>query len=444
MAELFHTAERRKAKLRAAINGPSGSGKTKGALYIAGGLVGAHEDPERWRKVALIDTEAGSGDLYADMGPYAVATFEPPYRIERYVTYIEAAEKADYEVIIVDSLSHAWAGAGGLLEEHDRVTKQLMSQNRGNSYTAWGEITPQQRLLIDTMLTSPAHIVATMRTKDEYVLEANERGKVVPRKIGLAPVQRKDSDYEFTVVFDLARDHTATTSKDRTELFDTFTDKLSFAIGEQLLDWLNAGSKVAAARAPGEHVETPVEAPTAAGDGEITPDQVEALLAVIASKNRDPEGILRSLHTSRICEGGFETIPTAEFGRVMIKLAALTVQPEEPAAAPQEPSATTQAPEAPAAQEEATGAQDEGESPEDHEFLEATQRTTAESEKAPKATKRQLGEIRALIAKKDLPEGEWRGYMESVTGQTSRGALTKEEASAFIAFLSYETAELAV
>jgi hypothetical protein len=227
----FRKAERKKARLRLGICGPSGAGKTKSALLIADGLGG---------KVALIDTENGSGDLYADEHQYDVAPLAPPYTPERYVALLHTAEKAGYDVVVLDSITHAWAGQGGLLDEHDKVAKASRS---GNSYMAWREITPKHNAFIEAMLSSPCHVIATMRSKVDYILEDSGNGKQRPRKVGMAPIQREGMDYEFTTVFDLSvPDHLATVSKDRTSLFDGKPPfKPDAGTGQQLVDWLEKG-----------------------------------------------------------------------------------------------------------------------------------------------------------------------------------------------------------
>lgn len=230
-------AERRKAKLRLGITGPAGSGKTYGALQVAFGLGG---------RIVLIDTENGSGDLYANLGEYDVCPLEAPYTVQKYIEAIKLCEKYGYDVIIIDSLSHAWAGEGGLLEVHSKLTE---SSRSGNSYTAWGKVTPLHNQLIDTMLRSKCHVIATMRSKTEYVMVENERGRSEPRKVGLAPVQRDGMEYEFGVVFDLSMNHMASVSKDRTQLFDGQVFALSQGTGEQLKEWLNTGRDYEAFRA---------------------------------------------------------------------------------------------------------------------------------------------------------------------------------------------------
>lgn len=220
-------AERKKAKLRLGIAAPSGAGKTYSALLLAFGLGG---------KVGLIDTEHGSGDLYADLGEYDIIPIEAPYTVDKYVKAIKMFEEAGFTTIIIDSLSHAWAGDGGLLDKQGK-----MADRGTNSFAAWRTITPEHNNLVDAMLRSPCHIIATMRAKQEYVLETNEKGKQQPKKVGMAPVQREGMEYEFTVMLDVDMNHIASASKDRTSLFDGRFWKIDQATGNQLLAWLEMG-----------------------------------------------------------------------------------------------------------------------------------------------------------------------------------------------------------
>lgn len=222
-------AQRMKAKLRMGIAAPSGAGKTYSALLLAFGLGG---------KVGLVDTEHGSGHLYAHLGEYDVIGIEAPYTVAKYTQAIKAFEDAGYQTIIIDSLSHAWAGDGGLLDKQGKLA------DRGtNSFAAWRTITPEHNALVDAMLRSPCHIIATMRAKQDYVLETNDKGKQQPKKVGMAPVQREGMEYEFTVMLDVDMHHIASASKDRTSLFDGRFFKISKETGTELLQWLETGTE---------------------------------------------------------------------------------------------------------------------------------------------------------------------------------------------------------
>lgn len=223
-------AERRKAKLRLGIAAPSGAGKTYSALLLAFGLGG---------KVGLIDTEHGSGDLYAHLGDYDIIGIEAPYTVPKYLQAIKAFEDAGYDTIIIDSLSHAWAGDGGLLDKQGKIA----DSGKANGFAAWRTITPEHNALVEAMLKSRCHIIATMRAKQEYVLETNDKGKQTPRKVGLAPVQRDGMEYEFTVMLDIDMKHVASASKDRTTLFDEQYFKIDQEHGRILKDWLESGSE---------------------------------------------------------------------------------------------------------------------------------------------------------------------------------------------------------
>ena len=194
-------AQKSKTKIKVGLLGPSGSGKTYSALLLASGMTD-------WEKIAIIDTENGSADLYSHLGKYNVLTLEAPFTPEKYIEAIQACEKSGMEVIIVDSITHEWDGKGGILDIHSSMI--------GNSFTNWGKVTPRHNAFIDKILQSPCHVVATMRAKQDYVLnEVN--GKQVPQKVGLKAVTRDGVDYEFTLVFDIDIKHNAEASKDLKE-----------------------------------------------------------------------------------------------------------------------------------------------------------------------------------------------------------------------------------
>jgi hypothetical protein len=199
----FKKATKQQSKLRMALMGPSGSGKTYTGLAIAKGL---------GERVAVIDTERGSASKYSDIFNFDVLeldTFSP----QKYIEAIYAAQEGGYHVLLIDSLSHAWMGKDGALEQVDKVSARTQSKN---NFTAWREVTPLHNALVDAILQSRLHVIVTMRTKTEYVMEKDERsGKTAPRKIGLAPVQRDGLEYEFDVVADLDLDNQFIVSKTR-------------------------------------------------------------------------------------------------------------------------------------------------------------------------------------------------------------------------------------
>lgn len=225
-------SERKRAKIKMALQGSAGSGKTYSSLLLAQGLTNGDLS-----KVAIIDTENGSADLYAHLGNYNVLSLQPPFTPEAYIKAIEICEQANMEVIIIDSISHCW---DELLDFHSKLV--------GNSFTNWAKVTPRQKSFVDKILQSSAHIIATMRTKQDYVLNQKD-GKYVPEKVGLKAVQRDGVDYEFTLVFDIDIKHYVVSSKDRTSLF---MGKPEFIInestGRKILEWCNKGEAPAGAK----------------------------------------------------------------------------------------------------------------------------------------------------------------------------------------------------
>ena len=242
MSSLFAPVAREKAKLRMALQGVSGGGKTLSALFIAYGMTGD------WAKIALIDTEherareyANRSDLPTPTGTFLYAAMTPPYSVEKYIQYVRAGAEAVGAdgVVIVDSLSHAWSGEGGVLEYKDQIAN---SQRGQNSYTAWNAAGKLQNSLVDSILSVPCHTICTLRVKQDYALQPNERGKMEPVKLGLAPIQRDNLEYEFDIVLNIARNHVATTSKDVTFL-DGLNAVITPELGQQLAAWLNDGQE---------------------------------------------------------------------------------------------------------------------------------------------------------------------------------------------------------
>lgn len=229
----FKPATRKKTKLRLALDGPAGSGKTYTLLRFAFAL---------GQRVAVIDSEHGSASLYQGISPDGVPwnfdvleldSFSP----SDYTAAIEEAARCGYDVIVVDSLSHAWTGKDGALE--------LVSKKGGNSFTAWKDVTPMHTRMIETILAVPLHVLVSMRSKVEYVLEKDEKGREVPRKVGMAPIQRAGMEYEFSLYGSMDWSHVMTVTKTRCEAVDgAIVVKPGPAFIEPVIRWLETGESV--------------------------------------------------------------------------------------------------------------------------------------------------------------------------------------------------------
>jgi len=223
----LQTAARKRAKIKMALQGPSGSGKTYSSLLIANGLC------NDWSRVAVVDTENHSADLYAQLGAYQVLPLSAPFSPERYIQAIQTCEQAGMEVIILDSVTHEWEN---LIDTHASMS--------GNSFTNWGKITPRHNAFIQRILQSTCHIICTVRTKQDYTL-VERNGRMLPEKVGLKSVQRDGLEYEFTLTFDLDIKNNATASKDRTGLFYGKPEqRLSVETGKLIKDWCETGSVI--------------------------------------------------------------------------------------------------------------------------------------------------------------------------------------------------------
>lgn len=233
MSFTLRKAERRQAKLRIGLSAPSGAGKTYSALLIAYGITGD------WSKIALIDTESGSGELYAHLGDYNTMRLDAPYSPERYIEAIQACEEAGVEVIIIDSTSHEWEGKGGCLQINENIAQ---SKFRGNTWSAWSETTPRHQKFLDAIVQSKCHIITATRNKIDTVMTEDKKVK----KVGTKEIQREGFEYELTVNFNIDRDtHKVIASKDRTEIFEGLDPFIITAdTGKKLIDWAMSGKEV--------------------------------------------------------------------------------------------------------------------------------------------------------------------------------------------------------
>lgn len=226
----FTKATKKAAKGRIAIDGPSGSGKTYTALTLATHL---------GDRVALIDTERHSASLYADLFAFdtlALNSFEP----DTLVKALASAGAAAYPVVVVDSLSHFWSGSGGMLEQVDNASKR----SGGNSFGGWKEARPMERRMVDALLAYPGHVIVTMRTKTEWVIEQQEnrngRTVSVPKRVGLKPEQREGIEYEFDVVGDMDLEHNLVVTKTRAvALAGKVYNNPDGELAKTLNDWLS-------------------------------------------------------------------------------------------------------------------------------------------------------------------------------------------------------------
>lgn len=219
-------SKRQNVKLRLGISGASGFGKTYSALLLAYGMT------QDWSKIAVVDTENSSASLYSDLGNFNVLDLKAPYSPARYIEAIEVCEKANIEVLIIDSITHEWNASGGCLDIQAKL---------GGRFQDWAKVSPLHQQFIDKILQSTCHIITTTRRKVDYSLDVvGNRTQVV--KHGTKEITREGFEYELTVNFELINNqHLCKASKDRTGLF---MNKPEFVItsktGERLLKWCNA------------------------------------------------------------------------------------------------------------------------------------------------------------------------------------------------------------
>jgi AAA domain len=227
---MFRKAVKHGAKLRFAVCGPSGSGKTYTILQLATELDGP---------IALLDTEHGSASKYADIFAFDVLELDS-YDPLRLIELIDEAAELKYRVLCIDSLSHFWVGKDGELDKVDRAARRMRSPN---GFAAWKQVTPIHNALIDKIISAPIHILVSMRSKTEWILDRDDRtGKTVPRKVGLAPVMREGIEYEFDVCGEMDQDNMLQITKSRCpKLSGRAFQKPGRELTDVLKEWLGNG-----------------------------------------------------------------------------------------------------------------------------------------------------------------------------------------------------------
>jgi len=229
----FRKATKEQSRLRLSIAGPAGSGKTFTALKIATEMATISGG-----KIAVIDTERGSASKYSDLFEFDVLNLDD-FHPDNYVEAMKAAERAGYEFLIIDSTTHEWNGKNGILELHEAAVQKSRSKN---SYTAWAEVTPLHQKFVDAILGSKCHVIASVRSKSDYVQDKNEQGKTEIRKVGMASIQREGMDYEYDVMIEMDLNHNGVVMKTRCNALDGKVFKRPGADLAQILNaWLSDG-----------------------------------------------------------------------------------------------------------------------------------------------------------------------------------------------------------
>lgn len=229
----FQKAVKTQRQLRMALFGPSGSGKTYTALQLATHLVAPGQ------RIALVDTERSSASLYAEQFDFDVCSLTR-YGVDDYLGIIREAEQAGYGFLVIDSLSHAWEGPGGILERVEDIKRQ---KRYSDSMRAWADIKPEENRLWDGILDAKCSIIATMRSKTAYEIDKDDKGKLHVEKLGLAPIQRADKEYEFDLVGRMETDNTLVITKSRcAALSGGVYHKPNGNVSAIIKDWLGSGA----------------------------------------------------------------------------------------------------------------------------------------------------------------------------------------------------------
>jgi hypothetical protein len=273
-------AKRQRRPLKVNLEGLSGSGKTFSALRLAMAMVRRGIG----KRIVVADSENDSADLYADViiddQQWSYETCRIPLTAQNPSGYTQAYEYLvgqGFDIIVFDSLSHAWHGAMEQVDQH-------ASRNKNDKFGAWAKVTPEQRRMIQTLTDNRAHLIATMRVKSEYERVEGSNGRDKIKKVGLKTDQREGTEYEFDVVVRLEQNHDATVEKVRgcTAMDGRSANSPGPAFWEPLFAWwLGASDPVAESRAAFAAAKSAAELKAA---WDATPGEVKPI--VLADKDR--------------------------------------------------------------------------------------------------------------------------------------------------------------
>lgn len=276
MTFTFQKATKKQAKARVAITGPAGSGKTYTGLLLATSMC---------KRVAVIDTEHGSASKYADEFDFDVLELDD-FHPNNYIQAIQAAERAGYDGLLIDSISHEWSGRNGCLELVELYAKK---NKGGNQWAAWADVTPLHNAFIEAIHSARLHIFATMRSKMEYIQTQDPQGKTIIKKVGMAPITRDGVEYEFDIVGEMDLEHNMVITKSRCKaLADRVFRCPGADLAAEIMAWLSDGAPEAVQHGQATVFEVPVAPPVSNGNGaaRVGGSFAEALKAAVAASSQ--------------------------------------------------------------------------------------------------------------------------------------------------------------
>jgi hypothetical protein len=222
--------------LRAGFTGPPNSGKTIAALQTAHLMA---PNPER---ILVLDTEGGAMQYRnkevagMQLGNFQVVRMYAPYTAKRHEEIVEQ-NQGNFDILVVDSLSHEWRGKGGATFQ--KKAKEGQAGGRGDGRAQWNQILTDHNSMMDTLANNRFHLIATVQSKGEAEYAS---GGVVPNKVPDIE-QRTGTMYYFDlfVYIDRLRQHFL--MKSRVPDITGEKDKYTKSIGKAALLYAISGAR---------------------------------------------------------------------------------------------------------------------------------------------------------------------------------------------------------
>lgn len=308
MSFTFRPALREQVGLLIGVAGGTGSGKTYSAMRIASGIAGE-------QRFAVIDTEAGRAKHYADAFKFDHGDLKPPFRPQSYAEAIAAADQAGYPVIVVDSVSHVWAGDGGVLDwqedELDRMAGDDWKKREAVKMAAWIKPKMAHKAMVQKLLQVRAHLILCFRAEQKIEMVRGDDGKmkIVAKQSltgldGWIPVCEKMLPFELTASFLLTADAPGMPKpiklQEQHKTLFPLDKPLNEESGKRVAEWAkgSAAPRAAVGSAPSSANRSP-ESSGAADSGYATERDLEALRAAFSDCDKGAEAAFLKVAKTR-------------------------------------------------------------------------------------------------------------------------------------------------
>lgn len=289
--------------LRAMVSGPSGAGKTTSSLRIAGGIarkLGKSSKEELEKAIGVIDTENGRSGLeygrdYGGGPLYFSQLKVPNHKPDTFLQALRVAYREAFDVLLVDSLTHEWEGIRALVDDISAKDK------RKQGLPAWGVATPKHDEIMGALQKMPSHVIGCFRSKTMHAAqqqEVNGKTKTVIERLGMQPMARDGTEFEFDLHLELSPEGYVSHGKRPRGIFTPLAERTwesaTETLGVDLIACLTGGEASAVVEVGSPEGESTNPKPEPSAAKQDNPAQNETQGPADSGAPEQPQGITAS------------------------------------------------------------------------------------------------------------------------------------------------------